>query len=240
MAITLDITDNGTDTGGVAVITGSLGAANVLYATPAYDGSMQSYAMSQVGSRTGDGTITLAMATGYYWFQLLSAGVPVLGFYKNFTNGIDAVHYRILQAARNRIIATGILAANKVLIKWIPRDTDPEIPNMPIICVSPVGVEQFVGEVTNRDDIVYPTGIVILDKGNQDSVANIPKILLWREKISRAIMSQRLPGITAGATTNIICDVKFDQIVNAHLYAKNILASALGFGVKIRQTRGLV
>ena len=72
MSLGLAIADNGDGTGGVATVTGSVGAlTTVYYAT--FSGSMGSLTWTSAGSRTGDGTLALSLPVGYYLWHAQTA-----------------------------------------------------------------------------------------------------------------------------------------------------------------------
>lgn len=239
MALALSVVDAADGTGGSATISGSLGATNTLYYS-IFSGEMTQITWGAAGSVIGDGTIPLPLATGYYLFQLMSDTTLGPAFYRSFTDStIDPMHFRVLSGFQARINLLAYVPTSRVLIKWIPRFTDPEIQLMttgPIIFISPPGAEADVSAVVNQEDFEYPVLTAIGYKQNQDSVANLKQMLRFREKVRRAMNYQRLPGITE----NMWITPKPLAIVDPDEYTeRNLLVSALGFGVRIRQTRGL-
>jgi len=234
MAITLTVTDNADGTGGVATIGGtSVGASNQVYYS-AYTGAIQSYSWTLAGTRTGDGTLNLALATGHYLFQLVSAGSLGPAYRQAFSTGTDPVHKRILDAIVVRVLETGVLASGRVVLKWLPRDTDPELAYLPLIYVCPVGSEEFPGGTNTQDDILYPSVVCYIAKQNHDSVANLSAVTGFREKVISAFIKQRLAGI------NWDCDIKPDLVFNPGMFLKNYLSSSIGISFKVRRPRGLI
>lgn len=240
MTLSLVITDTGDGTGGTATISGSAGgSANTVYYTP-FTGSMQQLSWLSAGTRSGDGGVSLPVGAGYFLFQLVSDALLGPVYYKSFVDlAIEAIHWRILVAAQARINQLALLATSRVLIKWIPRLMGPELPMLtsgPLIFIAPPGAEVDESVVLNQDDFGYPFLVAICYKQNADSVANLKQMLRWREKIMRAIRYQRLTGLIE----NLWVDPKPLAIVDPDEFTeRNLLVSAMGFSVRVRQTRGL-
>ncbi len=239
MTLALTVADNLDGTGGVANVSGSLGATNDLYYA-SFTGSMTQINWGSAGSRVGDGSIPLALATGYYLFQLMSGGALGPGFYRNFSDAtIDPMHFRILNAMQARINQLAMVDINRVLIKWVPRFQDPELPLLrtgPMIMISPPGVEIDESTVANQDDFGYPVLVAVGYAQNMDSVANLRAMLGKREKIMRAVRYQALAGIVGNlwVTPKPLAIIDPDEFTD-----RNLLVSAMGFSARVRQTRGL-
>ena len=235
MPLALSVTDNGDGTGGVATISGSAGgSANIVYYS-LFTGDMGSIAWTSGGSRTADGTVALALAKGNYLFQLTSDGAIGPGGHQSFTDSADAIHKRVLDAVKTRIASTGVLASAKILVKWWPRATDPDFANLPLIFVAPLGSERFVGQLNTTDDVIYPALVAYIAVQNQDSVANLNTVTMFREKVSKALIKQRLAGIQEVWD----CDIDADTFFDADKFLKNFMVSQMAFGFKARRTRGI-
>jgi hypothetical protein len=237
MTLALQITDSGDGTGGAAAIFGSAGAANAVYYAP-FTGMPGNMAWTLAGTRTGDGTVPLAIGTGYFLFQLLENGAlgPVAN--KAFTNLADSVHYRTLVGVQTRLTQLNLdgLDPTRFKISWLPRAIDVDLVSLPYICIAPPGFEINVSTVLNEDDYLYPIIVAILVKQNQDSVANMKTVLKWREQILFGIANQRLPGVAE----TMWSDPKPMNVLDPDSFvSRGILLSALGFGNRIRQPRGL-
>jgi hypothetical protein len=237
MTLLLAITDAQDGTGGTATITGSAGAANAVYYAP-FTGMPGNMTWTLAGTRTGDGTVPLTIGTGYFLFHLTVNGAlgPIAN--KAFTDAIDPVHFRCLIGARtrlNQLSMTG-LDPTKLMVKWLPRAIDIDLTQLPYVCISPPGFEIDVSTVLNEDDYLYPVIVAFFVKQNQDSVANLKLVLKWREQALRALANQRWPGITE----TMWAVPKPMNVLDPDSYvSRGILLSALGFGNRIRQTRGL-
>lgn len=242
MALVLSISDNADGTGAVATISGSsAGATNTVFAG-SWTGSMESVSMASAGSRISDGAVPIAQAVGYWIWQVVSvlAGVTTVSnlVYQNVTEtDPDGVHHRCLESCAIVVRSLGLpsITADDVLKKWWPRYVKNADPALPIVCVSPVGAEDYPGIMTNRDDVAYPVLVSVIDALNNDSVANMQRDLLWRQKISRAFRFQRLPGVVEIINTQIMPD----QILNLGAYEIGYLLSAVLFRFVSREVRGL-
>ncbi len=236
MSVALTITDNADGSGGVASITGSgaLHSNQVYYSL--WTGTMTQLSWTLGGTRTGDGTITLALAVGYYVFQLISNGVIGPAYYQNFTTATTEEHKQVLIAVKVRIDSLSLLVSTKVVEKWLPVAKDVEIANMPMIFVTPVGTEEYKDMVTNQDDVGLPVLVSIVYRQNQDSVANLAQMLLWRNKIAKSLRYQRLAGVPHVYT----CQPKPEAILDASAFQnENLLASHHAYCFISRQIRGL-
>src|SRR6185369_3797179 len=105
MSLALTITDNANGTGGLATIAGSdLGQTVTIYGSRLDSASLS---WSVVGSRTGDGTVSLALALGYWWFYAagIVASLPVATAPQKaaFTMATRSVLDRLLDAVVARV-----------------------------------------------------------------------------------------------------------------------------------------
>jgi hypothetical protein len=247
MALSFTVADNQDGTGGVGTIIGSAGgSANSIYYAP-FQGVRQSYSLTTLGgSRVGDGTVPLPLALGTWLFQLISGTIAGPVALTSFSNvGIDPVHERILQGAQGKINLLNMtgnpptlpnMDATRVKISWLPTAREVDLPSLPLTFISPPGFEVEEGQVINQDDFLYPVIVAIMLSQKNDSVANRKIVLKWREQILRALVRQRLPTVFE----NMWCVPKPMNVVDpASFVAQGILLSVLGFGFRIRQTRGL-
>lgn len=243
MAVTFTITDNADGTGGVATFAGSEAlSVNRLYYT-AWTGDQGSLTPTLFDSRSGDGTIAINLAVGYYLWtatnQYLSGAIPVANMvYQNLTDATTALHYRILQAVKNRIASlslSGLTSAN-IKVLWTPITRTGVNASATQIIVSPTGAETNAGGTTSQDDAGYPAYVSIIDPTHSaESAENLARNLKWREQIMRSLTSQRLSGITPV----MICEWVPDAVVSPEFFKAGIFASPQMFRFKARQTRGL-
>lgn len=171
----------------------------------------------------------------------------------------EAVYFAILEAVQDGIQALnldGIDDADIQLVKVNPgRETVK--PTIPGILVFPTGTEAIPldGGTLRRDDLGYPVGILMLDADRQSSVTGIPADadeghvdqdynfnakLLWREKIRKKFIRQRL---TAVAITDVdvwTCEVEPDIVVDpGPLWSANLWVGSLVLRFISRETRGV-
>ncbi len=235
MTLALAIADAGDGSGGSASITGSAGgSANIVYYA-LFTGDMGTIAWTVGGSRVGDGSIALALPARFYVFQLTSNGAIGPAAYKNFTNSADSIHKRILDTVALRVASTGVLGSSSIFTKWIARAEDIDLSHLPLIAVSPIGNETYKGQLNTKDDVVYPVWVVYVGKQNQDSVANLNTVTMFREKVSKALMKQYLVGVPEVWD----CDLLPDMVFDPRKFLQNYLSSTLPFGFTARRSRGL-
>ena len=200
-APTLTVTDNADGTGAVATLAGgTVGATNIVYYQPV-NGQLGSATWSVGGFRTGNGTVSLSLATGFYWFHCLAVEAPstlVSNFvYLAVTNGTDPIHERILDAVQARIqgLALSGVPSGQVYVRKVPWTKET---TFPCVQVAPIGVERIQpNQGTNvRDDIGYPVLVVLADTDDQKQQTNRARNLLWRHRVIKAFRSQRLTGVS--------------------------------------------
>ena len=196
MALALTITDARDGTGGTATISGSdAGTTNRLYAASFAGGPIGSPTWTLVGSRTGDGTITVAspgtLALGFYLWHLtgtVSGAAAFASYYRNLTDAdAQSVEDRTLDAIVQQIqsLALQDVQSVKVVKRWFPRYLKEVDDPLPAVLVVPVNAENFPGVLANTDDVGYPNAICIVDAQNQDYTTNIGRNTLWWQRISR-------------------------------------------------------
>lgn len=238
MAITLAITDNQDGTGGVATVAGSnVASSNTLYKA-AWTGQSGALSWSSVGSRTGDGTITVSSGTGFFLFRLdnLLAGVTtVVATYQPLTDAAtEAMLYRALNSIKNRIDGLALSGSPTVSVRWLPRVRQGG-ETLPLIAVTPIGAESFPGVMTATDDIGLPIAVTIMDGQNQDPTLNLNRNALWRERILSALRFQRLADVPEG----FILNPEPAMVVHPGAFdSQNLFFSPMFFRLITRTTRG--
>lgn len=237
MAITLSIVDSQDGTGGIATVAGSnVASSNTLYKAP-WTGQAGALTWASVGSRTGDGTIAISSATGFFLFRLdnlLSGVTTVVVNYQPLTDATaEAMLYRALGAIKTRIDALTLSPTPTVDVRWLPRAKNGD--EYPLIAVTPVSSESFPGIMTTQDDIGLPVAVTILDALNQDPTLNLNRNALWRQTILSALRYQRLAGVPEG----YILNPEPGMIVSPGMFdAQNLLFSPLFFRLITRTVRG--
>ncbi len=207
---TLAVADNADGTGAVATITGSDGSAsNAVWAQPAGGG-----AFASAGSRTGNGTVALALATGYYWAYVVSTksgltSTSNLVYFQVSSNALS-VATRLQDAIIARIQGLSMVGSpNANLYERMLEDYS--IVLFPCIAVVYSGEREAQEMVmTGRDDIVYPFRIVVADRHPVEDDTARARYQLWRQQIARALRNQRLSGVPE----SVICKLKYGANVD--------------------------
>lgn len=242
-APTLAVADDGDDTGATATISdSSAGSANVVY-TRAVSGGLGSSAWVNSGNRTGDGTVSLDLAAGYYMAyvestlnsQTSSSNVV----YFVVTTGGDAVLIKCWDAVLARLqlmTFAGMNVANftKRKIPYNRKLTESEA--KPGAFITPVPETQNPREGTNlRDDVGYGIAIVVIRVSNEDLTSNIDSTVLWRQQINKAFRNQRLDGVVE----NTNCTVEPGSIFNPAHFGEGYDVFSMTVRCWCRETRGL-
>lgn len=191
---TLSVTDNADGTGAVATITGSSGGANVVYVQNV-DGELGSLTWTAAGNRTGDGTVSLAPAKGYYWAYCLTGGTALSGLvYFQVTDGLDSVLSRCAAAVKARLQLLA-LPPTALVLDTI-NDRDPGEESYPCTVLTTEGASQTNESALNgRDDLGQPVRCLVKDVCTAFDSAQLQTYRLWRQGIFRAFHNQRLPGV---------------------------------------------
>jgi len=244
----LAMSDNADGTGAVATVASAdSGTTNTVY-VQAFNGDLGTGDWTSKGSRTGNGTIAVSLATaGHYLAYLTSSdgsgGTSVSAVvYFVVTTGADATHYQCLvatQAVIQSLLLDGI-ANSSVVVKKIPLDRilGPQGISYPGVLVTPARETMDHTAGLNRlDDVGYGVLITMLDADNQEPTvaANINKYLTWRQRISKAFRNQRLSGVPE----IIIAFVDPIEMVMPEAWNKQLWASSLLVRFISRESRGL-
>jgi hypothetical protein len=197
------------------------------------------------GSRVGDGTVNLALATGHYFAMaqtLTDSGYatsPVVHLV--VTDGADDIQDQILEAAKARIELLSLGVESVTIVKKVMPERDfgagkefpiPAVVLWPLNEISPP--EAGLNEV---DDVTYTVACVILQADNQKTGitdANRDHFL-WRQKIAKAFRNQRLPGVASV----IRVAVQPGDVSSDEAWKDGWFASALLLKFTSRQSRGL-
>jgi hypothetical protein len=247
MALTLAITDNASPTTGiVATITGSdPGSTNTLYTQAA------NYPFwAQQGSRTGDGTIAAALPSGHfnaYVFSTAVGGLPAVSPVTNqfaVTAGNQSVEERLLlavQASIQQMVPAGSLPglkASNVFVRAVPGEDVRQA--LPCVLLTPIDRDPCVGTTTGKDDFGKPVVVILADRKDPGLLAAsgqpavLSPFLLWRERIVRRFISQRLPAVAEA----ISCTFEPDAIFNPRAAEFEFLVSSFTLRFRTREPRG--
>jgi hypothetical protein len=239
----LAVADDGDNTGATATITGSsAGSANVVY-TRAVSGGIGSTAWVNSGNRTGDGTVSLALAAGYYWARvestLNSQVVNSNVVYFVVTTGDDPVFSQCLDGVLARLQGmtfAGLNTANftRRKLPWNRKLTANEVKPGAFITPAPERQDSRAG-TNQRDDVGYGVAIVVVRVSNKDLISNEDATLLWRQQINKAFRNQRLDGVVE----NWKCEVEPGSVFNSSLFGDGYDVFSMTVRCWCRETRGL-
>lgn len=260
----LTFADAADGTGGTLTVSNSTtGATNTAY-TQRLDATWYGDdGWASKGSRTGDGTITITCDPGIYLCYVLSTSGSesnvslVLQFKASDSN--ESVYYQCLIAAQTRIrqleledIPPHNVTAWKLPLMRAVGAATSQINNkrasFPCVILSTMEAEGLNAEAgTNyRDQIAYPIGVAIVSELSGD-YARKPEYdhletgharhLLWRQKIRKAFLNQRLPGVSGGDIIRCTIQMRVPQI--AGLLGDQLEGSAMVLNFESRETRGL-
>ena len=166
--------------------------------------------------------------------DLLSLWSP----FDNETAFPASIYQQILEAVVTKLKALplGGIAEDSIILRKIPtnREFDRGLLTLPGIIVSPWRGESETGGTNLRDDVVYPVIVDLVQKSNEDQEENLPRFLLWRERILKAFRHQRLSGVDEVMT----CSVEVLSVFNTSVFAKGYDHSAIVLKFTSRELRG--
>ncbi len=208
MTVAITTTDNADNSGMLATIIGSdSGSINSVYVSPVNEGNSP-LAWVLVAMRTGDGTVNLPVAAGYWFCHVaasLVSGVPALS-----PPIIGAASLAVLcnqveielaiQARIQTLTLTGLATPPGdippgLVYRFDTPMSDDLLPivQTPCVIVTPASLPETVdGRLTGKDDLGYPVQVLILanfaprQQGIADTIKN------WRHSIMASLRFQRL------------------------------------------------
>ncbi len=249
MSFALAVADaqNGT---AVATVTGSdAGSSNVVYAAPVSQGPAPVF-WRPVGTRTGDGTVTVTLDPALYYFYatgLVSAvqvaAPPLIQSLSLSPTAVqEQVEAAILARCQTLTLAAGtaglpaaLPASHMVRFPVLSEEILLLAPSLPCLLVTkPQVPESQPGKLNNRDDIGYPCLVTLLDNAGTTEQDRLPTYSLWRQQIFRAIRHQRL----SGAPTVMTVEVEPQPIVSWKPPEWLKIFSSIQFRAISRESRG--
>lgn len=215
MSLSIVVVD-GTDGTAVATISGSDSATtNTLYKAAwtgqAGFGNVWTYGQltwTTVGTRSGDGNISLTGAGFWLWNVVgtVSAAPAFASVYQPITDASAlSIEEQILNAVQVRLQGLNLpgIASDRIVTRWIARRT-PGVDLLPCVAVAVWGAHSFPSRLNTVDDIGIPVAIALLDgPTGGDDRKNLSRNTKWYETVESAFRFQRLAGIS--------CDV-YDSI----------------------------
>lgn len=242
----LSVVDNADGSGVTVSIAGSDPASTNAIAAQQVTGQAGT-TWTTLGSRSGDGTLALAVGVGIWWFQCLSttATQAALGnlVQQAVTDGSLAVHEQNLQAVEAAVITMATAGslpgqpANQVYRQLV---LDLKSIQYPAICIlPPSGLGELLnttfGGTNAEDDVGYPCGIIHGDRLAGDNAPGRPGYLLIRQRLLRRFRNQRLPG-----APNFICQAEPAEIVAVKALEYQHLAGLIVVRTWNREVRGIL
>ena len=195
-APTITAADNRDGTGAVVSITGGdAGSTHTLYAA-SWSGGLKAASFASVGSRTGNGLVTVA-GLGYRWLYCVAeaAGAYALSSMIGYraTSGDDDLFSQCLDAVTDKLKAMSFegITSDKIAKQKLPWNFEKISEG---IFVSPVA-EKFGTEFNNAYDIGYGVQITTFAASNASLTGNLSRHLMWRQQIRDAFHNQPLPGL---------------------------------------------
>jgi hypothetical protein len=206
MALTLTITDKADGTGATATIAGADAATVSLYVIQ-WSLKITTATWSAGGSRTGNGTIALALGLGVYFGYCTAtvSGSPAVSSVVTFgvTNPtVDPLHYRCMQAIKSIILGLGLaeITSGNVLVLKHPYRIENFIGDKGII-ISPLP-EGLTAHDNKRSEYSPSVQVVLFRKSSQvleDDVSGgtiFRQDLNWRFRLAMALQETSLPTVT--------------------------------------------
>ena len=206
---TLAVADNADGTGVTATVAGSdAGSSNTVYAVTVAPGPAVPAWVSK-GTRVGDGTVSVSLSPGYYFFYCLStvaagtaASAPLMAAATSSNQSVlDRVLGAVLAVVKTLSLPTitsippaAMAAANIVRFDHFNENVLPLLQLPSIVVAAGVSV-QFPGLTTQKDDVGYPVWVVLVDRGAPQNLVPFPTWELWAERISRGLRNQPLVGV---------------------------------------------
>ncbi len=238
MSLTLAIEDSADGTGAAATVAG--GESGQTYSVYYQAKYLANGTWTFASSRVGNGTLSLSIAPGYYWGYASGtvSAAPTLSNISAFcvTASDQSMQEKVQDAVQAEIQSmcgvslTGLNAA-QIYVQMSPDD---KAALFPCVFLTPQSAEQFQVATNLRDDVGHPVVVMIADRNSEDYVTNMPTYLLWRERIIRKFMSQRLSGVAE----SMICSVEPAPIFDPKLPAYEKMVSAFTLRFKCREPRG--
>lgn len=249
-SLDLIVADAGSASALATVTGGTAGrTAQVFYQHRAAQVGPGSWTSGGTGVFDGTGTASVSVSPSgsygrYSWFavQLDGPGTGVEDFSQSYYRPLvdpdyKSVWERCVLAVKDTIdgLALDGIASANVVAEWWPKILKNMTPRPPAVLIAPFASEDYPNTgVNDQDDVGYPVIVVMVDKLNSESAANMTRDLLWREQISRVFRFQRLAGVPEIYNSQIQPDV----VVHPDAYANNLLVSTLLFRFVSRESRG--
>lgn len=190
-----------TFTGTTLTIAGSdAGSVNTIYTR-----TVDATTWTASGSRSGNGTVTLSLADGYYWaycHATLVSAAPALSNVAGII-GVTAEDESVYEQLANEAMATiqafaaaGLdgIGADDVSVGWSLDDSGIEFPH--IFIHPPPGASETPNGGTNlRDDWIKPLQISVVDRAPEQLDTNFGQVNLNRQRLIRLFNNKTMSGV---------------------------------------------
>lgn len=234
MPITVTISNNAgsPSIGAVATVAGSSGGTVTVFAVQVAS-QFANQTWASYGSRTGDGTVPLALGAGFWFVYAVEGSTLSAVVYAGVTTGLDAVGTRCRAAVLATIQLLG-LPMRAYLEQFEEEQTNSNTPC--IVSDLADGVKETDdAAMNNRDDIGHPVRVLILDRKGRFDNTDMAKYERWRQAIWRAFHNQRL----AGVIESVICKVEPYAVAEHEKGKYQGLRVGLLIRCRTRELRGL-
>ena len=220
MSVSLAITDNADGTVTATISGSTVGSTNVVQSTPVNGDFGATPTWTTQGTRTGDGTITITISAGYYWWVVLSTSgsttSPSTPVYRPASTGDDPVHEEIVDAVVAKLILLGLPdIGSKVYGRFVistPQDFLATTQRPCAVVTRETLTEQMRGGLTSTDDVAYPVAVLFIDANDLGPETPSAKYTQWRQSAMRALRNQPLE-VPSGAIV-YQCEVQPNMIVD--------------------------
>ena len=189
---TLAVVDKADGTGATATVAGTGGAGATVFVAQV-TGALGSPTWATGGTRTGDGTVNLSVATGLWFAYALVGGSITNLVYFQASSGLSAVATRVRAAVRDTLKLLPYPPFANVYEQILPDEANVVFPCVILTVDGMQETESIV--VNNRDDIGRPVKVMIADRADWRESANLPLYEKWREAAERCFRQQQLPGV---------------------------------------------
>ncbi len=243
---TITVVDNATTpTGATAVIAGSSGAANSVYVRRR-DQVWAPGSWTLGGTRTGDGSVSLTLDPGVWWYYLQSGSeAPTPPEVVLVTDGLWKPPSRCRAAVLAQVQALALPAVGEpgtpgylrapqgYYEQIVPDERNAAFPA--IIATAFGEAERRRPGLNGFDEIGYPVWLFVAARVGPVQHAILPAVEAWRYAMDRAFDNQVLPGVPE----SVGCTVEPKVIIDQKLPLYQFLVTGLVVVCWCRVPRGL-
>lgn len=243
---TFTIADNGNGTATVTVAGSTSGATNTIYGQSIDDQWGMASVWKTLGSRVGNGTVSVTTGKGFHWLAVGSAlsgeSSYAMPKYAHITNGELVIMTAILDAVQARIRLLNLVPASRVFTHTVINESKiRDLSGGPCVMIGPADetmkLFQDAVSVMQRDDIGYPIVAAYCAGANKDQSPEARERFYGPpQAIRRAFISQRLD-ISGGRV--FYCELKPLRPAERSMWEKLAFAAGQILMFRSREDRGL-